>query len=163
MTKLLIAIALCTIVGAITASGVAHADVVGRYDCHALGSTVPEPIGDRVGHGLQQYQFSCVGIDGLLKGAIYTAINATEWDGPNGKQLLGGGVHRMPDGLAVTQMQDGAHTTVEMKDGKLSSISGSGKAAVKFASGSLATLSGKTLSFVSRSIGFNHFVVEFSE
>lgn len=161
--KQLTVIAMFTMVGAIAASSIAHADVVGRYDCHALGSTAPEPIGDRAGHGLQQYQFSCVGVDGPLKGAIYTAINATEWDGPNGKQLLGGGVHRMPDGLAVTQMQEGAHTTVEMKDGKLAGISGAGKAAVKFASGSLVSLSGKTLNFVSKSIGFNHFVIEFSE
>jgi hypothetical protein len=162
MIKRLVAIVTCSMLGVIGAAGVAHSDTVGRYECNMLGTNTPEPIGDRAGHGLVSYQFSCIGVEGLLKGAVYSATHVSEWDGPDGKLVLVGGVHRMPGGLAVTQMQEGT-STIEMKDGKPVGVTGSGKALFKFASGSLASLSGKTLKFVNKSIGFNRFDIEWSE
>jgi hypothetical protein len=32
-------------------------------------------------------QYSCVGMDGLLKGAVNTGISISEWDGPKGTYL----------------------------------------------------------------------------
>ncbi|WP_316176722.1 MULTISPECIES: hypothetical protein [unclassified Bradyrhizobium] len=83
-------------------------------------------------------------------------------DGPTGKLVLVGGVHRTPGGLALTQMQEGT-ATIEMKDGRAVGLAGSGKALIKFTSGALAVLSGKTPKFVTKSIGFNRFDILWSE
>ena len=162
MTKRLVAVATCSVLCVIGTAGAAYSDVVGRYECNVVGNAIPEPIGDRAGHGLVSYQFSCVGVEGLLKGAVYSATAVSEWDGPNGKLLLVGGVHRVPGGLAVTQMQEG-NVTMEMKDGKPVGSTGSGKALIKLASGTLSSLAGKTLKFANKSIGFNRFDIEWSE
>lgn len=162
MTKRLAAMLVCSALPLIGAAGVAHADSIGRYECNVLGTNNPEPIGDRAGHGLVNYQFSCVGVEGLLKGAVYSATHISEWDGPQGTFLMAGGVHRIAGGFAVTQMTEGSGSIV-MKDGKPVGSSGSGKATFKFASGPLAALSGKTVKFASKSIGFNRFDLEFAE
>ena len=152
----------CAMLGIVGSINVAHSDVIGRYECNILGASTPEPIGDRASHGLASYQFSCVGVDGLLKGAVYSAMNVSEWDGSKGKLLLVGGVHRIAGGFAVTQMQKGT-ASIDMKDGKPAGSTGSGKALVKFATGSLTSLSGKSLKFVTKSIGLNRFDIVWSE
>jgi hypothetical protein len=40
-------------------------------------------------------QYSCFGVDGLLKGAVYTASTIQEWDGPQGTFLSAGGMYRV--------------------------------------------------------------------
>jgi hypothetical protein len=162
MTKRLVAMLVCSALPLMGATVAAHADSVGRYECNILGTATPEPIGDRAGHGLLNYQFSCVGVEGLLKGVVYTATHISEWDGPQGAFLMAGGVHRTAGGFAVTQMAEGSGAVI-MKDGKPVGTASSGKAIFKFASGPLASLSGKTLKFATRSVGFNRFDLEFAE
>ena len=101
-------------------------------------------------------------MDGLLKGAVYSASNIGEWDGPQGTFLLAGGIHRIAGGFAVSQLLEGTGSVI-MKDGKPVGAIGSGKAVFKFASGTLAALSGKTFKFANKSIGLNWFELEFAE
>ena len=162
MPKRIITTLLCSTLGLIGATGLAHSDSIGRYECNVLGIANPEPLGDRAGHGLQSIQFSCVGVDGLVKGAVYSGNSVTEWDGTQGTILMSGGVHRLAGGFAVGQMTEGASSVI-MKDEKLVGVTGSGKTIFKFASGTLAALSGKTLKFSNKSIGFNRFDIEFTE
>ena len=162
MRRRFIVTSMCSALSLIGATGFAHSETIGRYECNFVGATIPEPIGDRSGHSLGSYQFSCFGMDGLLKGAVYSAINISEWDGPKGTILLAGGVHRSAGGFAVTQMLEGTLAAV-MKDGKAVGSTTSGKAIFKFASGALAAISGKTVNFASKSIGPNRFELEFSE
>jgi len=162
MTKHLVAMLACSALALIGAAGAAQADSIGRYECNVVGTANPEPVGDRAGHGLLNYQFSCVGVEGLLKGAVYSATHISEWDGPQGTFLMAGGVHRIAGGFAVTQMAEGTGSVV-MKDGKPVGTTASGRAIFKFASGPLAPLSGKTLKFASKSIGFNRFDLDFAE
>ena len=143
-------------------SELAHADTIGKYECNVLGSNAPEPLGDRTGHGLVSYQFSCVGVDGLLKGAVYSAIHVSEWDGTQGKFLLAGGVHRTGNGFAVTRMQEGTGT-INVQEGKPIGTASSGIAIFNLGSGTLAALSGKTAKFKSRSTGYGRFVLEFED
>ena len=56
-------------------SGVALADTIGRYECSVIGALAQEPIGDRNEHTMVSVQYSCVGMDGLLKGAVNTGIS----------------------------------------------------------------------------------------
>jgi hypothetical protein len=151
----------CALVS-VGATGLAYSDTIGRYECSIVGIGSPEPLGDRAGHGLLSYQFSCYGIDGLLKGAVYSAVHVSEWDGPQGNFLLAGGVHRVAGGFAVTQMTEGT-ASVSMKDGKPAGVTGSGKAVFKLGSGSLAALSGKATKFTTKVTGANRFELEFAD
>jgi hypothetical protein len=142
--------------------GSAYADVIVRYECSIVGSSAPEPVGDRSEHNLINYQFSCFGVDGLMKGAVYTASQVSEWDGSKGTFLLVGGVHRTAGGLAVTQMLEGTGSLIIKDEKPVGSIS-SGKATFKFASGTLVKLSGKTFNWKSKSTGPNRFELEWTE
>jgi hypothetical protein len=152
---------LCSAIALIGTTGFAVADMIGRYECSLVGPSVPEPIGDRAGHGIQSMQYSCFGIDGLLKGVVMTGSTAVEWDGPKSTFLAAFTTHRTPGGLAVLQLLDGTGTIV-MMEGKALGQQASGKAAVKFASGPLAGLSGKTVLWVSKPVGPNRFEQEYS-
>ena len=94
-----------------------------------------------------------------MKGAVYTGSSTSEWDGPQGTYLSGGGTVRAAGGLAVTQITEGKGSAV-MKDGKPAGSESSGKALYKFASGPLAALSGKTVRWEAKPMGFGLFSIE---
>jgi hypothetical protein len=98
MGKRLIATVVCSTVGLISASGFALAETVGRYECSVVGAASQEPIADRDGHRLTSLQYSCFGVEGLLKGAVYTGSSISEWDGPQGTYLSAGGIVRASGG-----------------------------------------------------------------
>jgi len=147
--------------GVIAVSQPVRADVIARYECSTAGFYSQEPIGDRPDHNLVVQDYVCVGVEGLLKGAVYSASNAVEWDGPKAAIVFGGGVHRIPGGRVVTQLIEGSAQAV-MKDGKPVGVESSGKGLVKFASGPYAALSGKTVRFVTTTINPIRFTLEFT-
>ena len=81
---------MCSALVSVGATGLAYSDTIGRYECSIVGIGSPEPLGDRAGHGLLSYQFSCYGIDGLLKGAVYSA-SSRQRVGWSSRQLPVGG------------------------------------------------------------------------
>jgi hypothetical protein len=162
MSKRAVATLVCSAISLIGASGFALAETIGRYECNIVGTISAEPLGDRSEHSLVSYEFSCFGVAGLLKGAVYSAMHVSEWDGSQGKFLLMGGVHRSTGGFAVTQMSEGTGSVV-VKDGKRLSSTSSGKALFKFGSGTLAALSGKTVNFTSKATGRDRFDLEFAD
>jgi hypothetical protein len=153
---------LAAALGSIGATDLAFADMIGRYECTVVGPNTPEPIGDRTGHGLQSIQYSCVGVDGLLKGAILTGNTTVEWDGPKSTFLAASTTHRTAGGVAVGQLLEGSGSVV-VKDGAPVGQDASGKATIRFASGTLAALSGKTVKWISKPLGLNRFEQEYSE
>lgn len=158
LTTTLLYAALCLI----GTSGVARAEAIGRYECGVDGEISLEPVGDREGHRLMSFRYSCIGVDGLLKGATYTATAITEWDGPRGKFLFGGGIHRAAAGFAVTQVTEAAGSVV-MKDGKPVGTETSGKAMFKFASGTFAALSAKAFNFATVPTGVGRFNLDLTD
>jgi len=96
----------------------------------------------------------------VLKGDVHTASSASELDGAKVTFLRGGGIHRAPGGLAVTQITDSAGSLVT-KDGKPPESSGTG--VFKFASGTLAALSGKHFKFTSKPTGLGRFDLEYTD
>ena len=161
MNKRIIATVACTTLGLINASGFALADSIGRLECSIVGTPSQDPIGDRDGHRLASAQYSCLGVEGLLKGAMYTSSSASEWDGSQAKYVAGGGIMRAPGGLVVIQLNEGVGSVV-MKDGKPAGSEASGKSLVKFASGAFAELAGRALRFDAKPAGFNRFTLEFT-
>ncbi len=159
MSKRFIVTVVCSALGLISASGFALAETVGRYECSVVGAVSQEPIADRDGHQLTSLQYSCFGVEGMLKGAVYTGSSISEWNGPQGTYLSAGGIVRASGGLAVTQLTEGTGSVV-MKDGKPAGREASGKALFKFASGTLAALSGKTVKFETKPTGVGRFSIE---
>jgi hypothetical protein len=162
MRKAVIAMAFGAAVSLAAPDDPAHAGLIGRYECNIVGTLGQEPIGDRPGHMLVSFQYSCYGIDGLLKGALYTASVASEWENQKGVYLYGAGIHRMTDGLAVIQLTEGTGTVVMQNDTPAISQA-KGKVVFKLASGSLASLTGKTVDFTARLIDPGHFIYEMTD
>ncbi len=127
-----------------------------------VGTMSQEPIADRSDHILLSFQYSRFGVDGLLKGAVYTANYIAEGESGRGTFLLSGGIHRAPGSLAVTQAAEGIGSAV-VRDGKIIGSESSGKVVFKFASGNWAGLSGKPFNFATKSTGPNRFNLEITE
>ena len=68
MRKRFIATIVCSAVGLIGASGGALAETIGRYQCSVIDFPGQEPIDYRPDHFLVSLQYSCFGVDGVLKG-----------------------------------------------------------------------------------------------
>lgn len=98
MDKRIIITAVCSTLGLINASGFALAETAGRYECSVVGAVSQEPIGDKDGHRITGVQYSCSGVEGPVKGAVYTGSSTSEWDGPQGTYLSGGGTVRAAGG-----------------------------------------------------------------
>jgi hypothetical protein len=159
MDKRIIVTVVCSTLGLINATGFALAETVGRLECSVVGAVSQDPIGDKDGHLLRSVQYSCLGVEGLLKGALYSGSSTSQWDGPQGTYLSGGGIIRVAGGLAVTQLTEGTGSVV-MKDGKPAGSESSGKGLFKFASGTLAALSGKADRWEAKPAGFGRFSLE---
>lgn len=162
MRTRIISTLVCSALGTITASSLAHADMIARYECNTVGFGSQEPLGDRPDHTFSTVDYACVAVDGVLKGAVYTGFSAVEWDGPKGTFLVGNGVHRIPGGRVVSQMVEGNISYV-MKDGKPVGTESAGKGIVKFASGSFAALAGKALKFTTTPVNPIRFILEFTD
>lgn len=162
MSRLVVATLLCSAFGLVGANDLAFADMIGRYQCTVVGPSALEPVGDRVGHGLQAIQYSCVGVDGLLKDAVLTGNAMVEWDGPKSTFLVASTTQRAAGGVAVGQLLEG-NGAIVIKEGKPVGQDASGKATIKFASGTLASLSGKTVKWTSKPTGPNRFEQEYSD
>src|SRR5260370_13591864 len=145
MNKRFVVTVVCSSLGLIGATGFALAETVGRLECSVVGAVSQDPIGDKDGHLLRSVQYSCLGVEGLLKGALYSGSSTSQWDGPQGTYLSGGGIIRGAGGLAVTPLTEGTGSTI-MKDGKPAGIEASGTGLIKLASGTLAALPGKPAS-----------------
>jgi hypothetical protein len=162
MSKRFIVMFVGSALGLIGASGLAFAGTIGRFECTVIGAAGQEPIDATPGHFLASVEYSCFGVDGLLKDAVHTASSASEWVNQKGTFLRGGGTHRAPGGLAVTQVTEGSGIVV-MKDGKPIGTATTGTGIFKFASGNLAALSGKTFKFTTAPTGLDRFEMEFTD
>jgi hypothetical protein len=154
---------LVSVVAIVGATGVARAEMIGLYECTNVGVVGEDAIGDQAGHNLISLEYFCTGVDGVIKGASHLGTLVSEWTGPKGTWISAVGVTRTVGGLAVTQALEGAGTAV-IKDGKFIGVEASGKAVFKFASGSLAKLSGKTYNWSSKPApGFGRSTLELSD
>jgi hypothetical protein len=157
-TRIIVTV-VCSALGLINASGFAMAETLGKLECSVVGAVSQEPIGDKDGHRLATVQYACSGVDGMLKDAVYSGSSIAEWDGPQARYLSGGGIIRAAGGFAITQITEGAGSTV-MKDGKPAGSEASGKGLIKFASGTLAAFSGKADRWEAKPAGFGRFSLE---
>jgi hypothetical protein len=124
--------------------------------CRAVGAFSPEQLGDRESHALSIGQSSCQTTGGPGDGAVQTETNMWEWDGPKAKELSGSGVSRKPGATFALKHTDGT-LEVTMTDGKPSGWTASGHGIVTLATGSWASLNGKTYEWTGTGTGSNVF------
>ncbi len=128
-------------------------------NCSFVGNAAPEPLGDRDGHGFSTEVDSCLDQTGPFVGGVYTGTIIWEWNGPNGVLVSGSGVMRKPGATAVVQITEGK-VELTMADGKVTGGAGSGKGRWQIATGSAASLAGKTFTWTSKATGPATFVAE---
>ena len=126
----------------------AIAQEVLKFSCQAVGNAAPEPLGDREGHNITVLLASCRNAGGVLDGSLSTVQEIWEWDGTNAKMLLESGVIRKPGAIATFELTEGK-LALTMADGKVTGFTASGKGRWPTATGTAASLAGKTLTFKS--------------
>jgi hypothetical protein len=140
----------------------AIAQEVFKFSCQVVGgSGTPEPLGDREGHNITVLTASCRSAGGVLDGALTTAQEIWEWDGPNAKMLLESGVIRKPGALATFELTEG-NLALTMTDGKVTGFTASGKGRWPTASGTAASLAGKSGTFKSWPTGAGQWEAEWT-
>jgi len=123
-----------------------------RLLCQSVGSSTPEPLGDRDGHSISVAEVSCRVEGGLMDGGILTGTGITEWDKTNGVLLAGSGVTRKP-GATTAYRNTEARVALTLSDGKVVGSSGSGRGLFTLATGAAAALGAKTYSYTFKSVG----------
>ena len=137
----------------------AQTAVVYKATCQFIASPAREPLTDREGHAILVGEYSCHAETGMEEGAIMTGMNIIEYDPSDGVVLSGNGVIRKPGAVAVYQVIE-QHSTRTMTDGKVTGFSGTGRGVNKLATGSMASLAGKSFTFTFKSVAGGQFLLE---
>ena len=129
------------------------------FSCRYVEAPTAEPIGDDEGHGLSVRDYSCQVTQGPLSGGVLTARAVWEIDKSGGRLLLGGAVIRKPGAIAILQLLDGKLEYVTT-NGDVTEVRTSGRGAYLLASGAAASLSGKTFTYITKTIAAGQFYLE---
>ncbi|TGN73510.1 MULTISPECIES: hypothetical protein [Bradyrhizobium] len=161
MKQLSLCMVLCVVCGLLWLNEIARADATRRYEC-TIDGTDREPSGDRNGRTIVSFQYTCRVSDGLLKDGGITGLSVSEWDSEKGRYLGSIDVYRALDGIAVGQLLEATGSSVT-ENNRAIGMATSGKMVFKFASGSLAALSGRTLNFTIKPVSSRQFEMEFAD
>jgi hypothetical protein len=143
----------------VSAGAAAQSGATAKLYCHTVGNGAPEALGDREGHTVAVGQFTCRVEGGLTDGGILTGTTINEWDKGNAVVLSASGITRKPGAVTAYQILEGKQSLV-MTDGKPTGITGSGRGRYTLATGSAASLAGKTYSYTFSTTGPGQFVVD---
>lgn len=137
----------------------AQTGVVLKGTCQDVGVSARETLGDRDGHVIQVGQYSCRNEGGATDGTIMTGMVIWEWDKGSGVMVVGNGLARRPGAIAVYQNSEGK-ISLTMTDGKVTGVTGTAKGIYKTATGSMASLAGKSFTSTFHTIPGGQFVIE---
>lgn len=161
MKQLSLSLVLYFVLGLLGLNEIALADSTQRYGC-IIDGTDREPSGDRNERTIVSLQYTCRLADGLPKDAEITGLSVSLWDSEKGTYLALVDVYRGLDGIAVGQLLEGTGTSFT-EHNRAVGIAASGKVVFKFASGSLAALSGRILNFATKPVNSRQFQMEFTD
>jgi hypothetical protein len=88
-----------------------------------------------------------------------TGAGVYEWDKTNAVGITGNGVGRKAGAALVYQLGD-FKNALTMADGKITGFLATGQGTYKMATGSAASLAGKTFSYTARPTGSGQFVID---
>ena len=121
------------------------AAMTSTFTCYTVRAT-QEPLGDREGHSLEVAEICGCVDSGPLSGGIITIDGIYEWDKTTAVSISTHGVIRKPDAIAVYQVDDGK-IALTVTDGKITGATGSGRGTYLLATGSAASLAGKSFTW----------------
>ena len=136
-------------------SAVAQENIV-KNTCQDVGVGPPEPLGDREGHSISVARFSCRIESGPMGGGVLTGTVIWEWDKTNAVLVSGSAVDRKPGADVVEQITEGK-LALTMADGKVTGFTASGRGSYPLATGSAASLAGKSYTWTVKSTGPGQF------
>lgn len=151
-------LAICASLILLTSSGLAMAQSF-KHTCMSVGSNLPEPLGDREGHGIQVTDASCISEGDSMDGAVMTSRTIWEFDKGAWNILSGDGVTRMR-GVASAYRTTAGSLTFVMKDGKPVGWTATGKGVFTLATGAAAALAGKTFTWTANATGPRRYTME---
>ena len=131
-----------------------------KLSCQNVGSSPPEPMGDREGHNLSTGGYSCRTEGGPMDGAIVTGHSVWEWDKGSAVRAAGYGVYRKPGAMVVYQHVDGQFNLVTGDGGKVTGWTATGSGPYTSTAGAGSVLKGKKFSFSARSTAPGQFTVD---
>jgi hypothetical protein len=143
----------------VSAGAAAQAGSTAKLYCHTVGNGAPEALGDREGHAVSVGHYTCRIEGGATDGGILTGTTIAEWDKGSAILLSGTGITRKPGAVTAFQHTECKQSLV-MTDGKPAGITGSGRGRYILATGSAASLAGRTYSYTFSTTGPNQFVVD---
>ena len=137
----------------------AVAQEISKSICQLVGSSQLEPLGDREGHAIEVGTETCRVEGGAMDGGLVTGQAIWEWDKTNAKMLSIAGVVRKPGATVAYEITEGklALTTA---DGKVTGFTASGKGRWSMATGSAASMAGKTFTYKARPTGAGQWETE---
>lgn len=152
---------LCAAALALASAGaVAQSGSTVKLHCFSVGNGAPaEALGDREGHAVSEGQVTCRVEGGPMDGGIYTGTTIAEWDKGSAVVLSASGIARKPGAVVASQTTEGKQS-LAMTDGKVTGMTGSGRGRYTLATGSAASLAGKTYSYTFSTTGPGQFVVD---
>ena len=130
-----------------------------KFSCQSIGSSPPEPIGDREGHSISSGEVSCRAEGGPLIGGVMTGTSMYEWDKGSGIMLSGSGIVRKPGATTAYRINE-AKIALIMTDGKVTGSASSGKGVYTMATGSAASLAGKSFTYSTRTTAPGQFTLD---
>jgi hypothetical protein len=119
------------------------------FSCQSVGSSPPEPRGDREGHSISSGEVSCRAEGGPLIGGVLTGTTTYEWEKGAGVLLAGSGIIRKPGATTAYRVIEGKIALI-VTDGKVTGTTASGKGVYTLASGSASALAGKSFTYSTR-------------
>ena len=139
----------------------AHAQTPIAYKCHChtAGTAPQEALGDREGHAVSAGSYTCRVEGGPLDGGVLTGTNIYEWDKASAVGLSGNGVGRKPGATLVYQLGE-FKNALTMADGKVTGFLATGSGTYKLATGTAASLAGKSFSYSARPAGPGQFTID---
>jgi len=130
-----------------------------KFSCQGVGSSPPEPIGDREGHSISSGEVSCRAEGGPLIGGVMTGTTMYEWDKGSGVMLSGSGIIRKPGATTAYRINEGKIALI-VTDGKVTGSTSSGKGVYTMATGSAASLAGKSFTYSTRPTAPGQFTID---
>ena len=134
-------------------------EITYTWTCQTIGTDPPEALGDREGHSISVNVASCHSESDPMSGAVLTGTTIWEWDGPKAVLLSSNGVIRKPGGTVVYQ-NTGGSLALTMADGKVTGWTASSRGTDVVATGSAASMAGKSYTTTGKGTGSGQFTFE---
>jgi|OpeIllAssembly_1097287.scaffolds.fasta_scaffold169590_1 hypothetical protein len=155
----LVGVAGTVLLGLFGATSFGQTPLTYRYLCQSIGTGPQEPLGDRDGHNISVYSYSCRVEGGPLDGGVVTGNAIYEWNQTIAAGLTGNGVVRKPGAVAVFELSD-FKNALTVVDGKVTGFSAAGHGTYKLATGTAVSLAGRTYTYTGRPNGPGQFAVD---